>query len=104
MPRRYATYGAERLQRDGPLVKVAEEQGGKSGQFIPSPGGWVVPHGAAPGWDWVPPSGAYPRPDLMGRWVRLWYKSPFVDRYARSWLWRHGGFDVLPPNGPERST
>ncbi len=61
---------------------VIDELGSRSFDFVRSPGGWSAPPGTRPGWDWVPPSGARPRPDLMGRWIRLWYRMPFVDRYA----------------------
>ncbi len=80
---------------------LAEEQGGPSVDMIPSPGGWVAPAGCRPGWDWVPPSGVYVRPDSLGRWMRAWYRTPFVDRYAHAWMWHHGCFDVSPPSGPE---
>jgi hypothetical protein len=33
----------------------------------------------------------------MPRWVRVWYRVPFIDRYAYVWMWHHGGWDVLPP-------
>lgn len=31
------------------------------------------------------------------RWVRAWYRTPFVDRYAHVWMWHRSGWDVLPP-------
>ena len=66
---------------------------------IPSPGGWTVPLGLRPGWNWVPSSGAVPRADLMPPWVRIWYRTPFVDRFAHTWMWSHGGWEVAPPPG-----
>jgi hypothetical protein len=33
----------------------------------------------------------------MPRWVRVWYRLPFVDRYAYEWMWWHGGWAVLTP-------
>lgn len=64
----------------------------------PSPAGWIGPGGRRPGWDWVPRDGALARPERMPWWVRLWYGTPFMDRLASEWMWRHGGFDVLPPS------
>lgn len=37
--------------------------------------------------------------DLMPRWVGLCYHTPFVDRFAHAWMWRRGGWEVLPPPG-----
>jgi hypothetical protein len=28
--------------------------------------------------------------------VRVWYELPFIDRYARAWMWHHGGWEVAP--------
>jgi hypothetical protein len=67
---------------------------------VPSPGGWNPPSGVRPGWNWVPPGGAVPRVDLMPRWVRLWYHTPFIDRFAHTWIWRRGGWEVVPPPAP----
>jgi hypothetical protein len=64
----------------------------------PSPGGWQPPRDRLPGWNWAPPGGLRPRFDRLPPWVRLWYRTPFVDRYAHAWMWRHGGWDVLPPS------
>jgi hypothetical protein len=66
---------------------------------VSSPGGWAPPSGVRPGWNWVPPGGAVPRVDLMPRWVRLWYRTPFIDRFAHAWMWKRGGWEVLPPPG-----
>ena len=49
---------------------------------IPSPGGWIVPPGVRPAWNWTPPPGIVPRPDRAPRWVRWWYRTPLIDRYA----------------------
>jgi hypothetical protein len=72
---------------------------------VPSPGGWTVPPGVRPAWNWTPPPGITPRPDRVSLWVRLWYYTPLLDRYAYAWMWRHGGWDVVPraaqPLGPE---
>ncbi len=35
----------------------------------------------------------------MPRWVRVWYYTPFVDRFAHGWMWGHGGWEVIPPRG-----
>ncbi len=64
---------------------------------IPSPGGWTPPSGVKPGWAWLPPSGASPRLEAMPMWVRLWYWTPFIDRWAYVWMWDHGGLWVEPP-------
>lgn len=64
---------------------------------VPSPGGWAAPSGTLPAWNWPPPNGAAPRVERCPAWVRLWYRTPFIDRYAYDWMWHHGGWDVLPP-------
>jgi hypothetical protein len=64
---------------------------------VVSPGGWQVPPGCKPGWDWTPPGGATARPDRMPRTLRILYHAPFVDRYAYRLMWRRGGWDVDPP-------
>ena len=66
--------------------------------LVRSPGGWEPPEGAVPGWEWVPPCGATPRPDLMPLWVRTIYKVPLIDRVAHQVMWQRGGFLVLPPS------
>jgi hypothetical protein len=68
-----------------------------------SPGGWSPPDASQlPGWDWVPPQGAIPRPDLAPFWVRVWHEMPYLDRYASNWMWEHGAYEVLPPSaGPD---
>lgn len=63
---------------------------------VPSPGGWTVPPGVRPGWNWTPPPGITPRPDRAPPWVRLWYYTPLIDRYAYAWMWWHGAWDVVP--------
>jgi hypothetical protein len=62
-----------------------------------SPGGWRPPPRSLPGWNWVPPAGAKPRLDIVPRWVRVWYRLPFLDRYAHVWMWWHGAWEVVPP-------
>lgn len=69
-----------------------------STEAIPSPGGWQPPPGRLPAWNWAPPDGLRPRLDRVPRWVQTWYAMPFIDRYAYAWMWRHGGWDVLPPS------
>jgi hypothetical protein len=64
---------------------------------VPSPGGWAAPAGVLPAWNWTPPPGLEPRLDRAPWWVRVWYGTPLVDRYAQAWLWYHGGWDVVPP-------
>ncbi|GAA2759065.1 hypothetical protein GCM10009872_44250 [Actinopolymorpha rutila] len=66
----------------------------------PSPGGWTPPAGVRPGWNWTPPDGVEPHLERVPRWVRIWFWTPWLDRYAHEWLWHHGGFDVLPPDAP----
>ncbi len=63
---------------------------------VPSPGGWKVPRGVRPAWNWTPASGLTPRPDRAPLWVRLWYHAPLIDRYAYAWMWWHGAWDVVP--------
>ncbi len=66
-------------------------------EAVPSPAGWRPPAGSQPAWTWAPPHGLRARLDRVPSWVRLWYRAPFVDRYAHAWMWEHGGWDVLPP-------
>jgi hypothetical protein len=66
-------------------------------EAAPSPGGWRPPAGSRPAWQWTPPDGLRERLERVPAWVRLWYKTPFVDRYACTWMWQHGGWDMLPP-------
>ena len=68
-----------------------------TGQVL-SPGGWRVPSGCKPGWDWTPPAGASPRLDRVPRRVRILFRTPFLDRYAHRWMWFRGGWDVDPPD------
>jgi hypothetical protein len=65
--------------------------------LVLSPGGWSPPPGRLPAWNWLPPGGATPRLDLAPWWVRVWYQLPFIDRYAHAWMWRHGAWEVRPP-------
>ena len=65
---------------------------------VASPGGWKPPAGSLPGWNWTPPQGVAPRLDLAPRWVRAWYWTPFLDRYAHMWLWEHGYMEIEPPS------
>ena len=34
-------------------------------------------------------------------WVRPWFRTPFVDRYAHVWIWHRGGWEVV--RSPEQS-
>lgn len=62
-----------------------------------SPGGWSVPRGRLAAWDWLPPGGASPRPDLAPWWLRAWYRTPCIDRWAYDRMWWRGCWEVLPP-------
>jgi len=64
---------------------------------VASPGGWTAPEGRRAGWNWTPPHGVRLHLDRMPRWVRLLHATPFVDRFAKAYMWDHGGYDVLPP-------
>jgi hypothetical protein len=66
--------------------------------FVLSPGGWTPPPGVLPAWNWLPSEGAAPRLDLVPWWARVWYHLPFIDRYAHTWMWRHGAWEVRPPD------
>ena len=65
---------------------------------VPSPAGWVAPAGQRPGWDWLPEYGASPNLRAVPRWVRVWFRTPLIDRYAYEWMWWHGGWSVLVPD------
>ena len=79
---------------------------------VPSPGQWVVPASQRPGWAWLPDHGASPNLRALPRWVRVWFRTPFIDRYCYEWMWWHGGWAVLvpfdpappPPDGGDRET
>jgi hypothetical protein len=93
--------GGQRRTPDEPLVS------GQRGTHAlhPSPAGWDVPVGMRPGWDWLPAPGGVPRLRSMPRWARVWYRTPFLDRYAHEWMWWHGAWAVRaqdndpPPSG-----
>jgi hypothetical protein len=53
--------------------------------------------GSAAGLELAPAEGASPRLDLVSWWVRVWYQLLFIDRYAHAWMWRHGAWEVRPP-------
>lgn len=60
-----------------------------------SPAGWIAPPGVKPAWNWLPPDhGAFVRRDLLPTWVRIWYRLPFIDRYAYVWMWHHGCWEL----------
>lgn len=68
---------------------------------VPSPGQWVVPPGQRPGWAWLPEQGALPNLRVMPGWVRIWFRLPWLDRYAYSWMWWHGGWAIpVDPSEP----
>jgi hypothetical protein len=67
---------------------------------VPSPGGWTPPPGVIPAWNWTA-SGIEPRLDRIPRWVRVWYRTPLIDRWAYAWMWKHGGWDVAPRSDQE---
>ena len=65
--------------------------------WVPSPGPWVPPEGARPGWDWTPsPYGMRPRTDAMPLWVKVWFRIPLLDRRAREYMWHIGYWWVAP--------
>jgi hypothetical protein len=36
----------------------------------------------------------------MSWWVNAWYHTPWIDRYAYSYMWNHGGWDTAPGKPP----
>ena len=54
--------------------------------------------GVLPAWNWLPSEGVAPRLDLVPWWAWVWYHLPFIDRYAHAWMWRHGAWEVRPPD------
>lgn len=83
---------------DDPIAQAALAEARRLAALprVASPGGWAVPAGLRPAWNWVPPPGIEPRPDRVPLWARLWFATPLLDRYAHQWLWHHGGWDVIP--------
>lgn len=70
-------------------------------EIVPSPAAWQPPSGTRPAWNWIPPDHRLtPRLDRVPRWVRIWFKTPFLDRLAYAWMWNHGGWDIVPPVEP----
>jgi hypothetical protein len=67
--------------------------------LVRSPGGWLVPPGRRPGWDWLPEDGGLAMLRGLPWWARIWYRTPFIDRYAYAWMWWHGGWAVTPKAG-----
>jgi hypothetical protein len=62
---------------------------------VASPGPWRTPDGRLPGWNWLPDGFvAVPQFDQLPRWIQLWIKLPFIDRYGYPHAWRRGGFIV----------
>jgi hypothetical protein len=79
--------------QSGPVKKLTSTSTGLGAfawRMEPSTGG-------AAGLERAPPRGASPRLDLAPWWVRVWYQLPFIDRYAHAWMWRHGAWEVRPP-------
>jgi hypothetical protein len=74
----------------GPAGSLGAGLGAFAWRMEPSTGG-------AAGLELAPPRGASPRLDLAPWWVRVWYQLPFIDRYAHAWMWRHGAWEVRPP-------
>ena len=48
----------------------------------------------------MPPPGAQLAFERTPLWARVWVCIPIVDRFARQWMWSHGGFLVFPPEHP----
>jgi hypothetical protein len=90
--------GAVVVGQDGRLVEALRAEAGRQAALprVASPGGWSVPAGVRPAWNWIPPPGITPRLDRVPLWARLRYATPFVDRFGYAWLWYHGGWDVIP--------
>lgn len=88
-PRRVPASDVEALRREARRQAVLPR--------VASPGGWTPPQGVLPAWNWAPASGMTPRLDRVPWWVRMWYYTPLVDRYAHAWMWQRGGWDVVPP-------
>ena len=90
--------------RPAPIrIELAERRPGlttRSFTSVLSPGDWVVPDGFRPGWEWLPEHGAVPNLRGVPRWVRLWYATPWLDRFAYQWMWWHGGWSVRIPGDP----
>ncbi len=80
-----------------PPAAGTTDQGPHTFIGVPSPGHWVAPAAQRPGWDWLPENGALPNLRALPRWVRIWFRTPFIDRYAHAWMWWHGGWAVLVP-------
>lgn len=58
--------------------------------FADSPGGWVPADGVKPAWNWTPPGGIVAKTHVMPTWLRVWYRTPLLDRFAHVWMWHHG--------------
>ena len=84
------------MESDPDLNQVSPEP-----DLVRSPGGWMPPPRSKPGWDWLPPDGG--TPDMLGmpRWLRVWYRTPFLDRRAHVYMWQHGYWWVGSPQ-PDR--
>src|SRR5436309_137120 len=79
------------MESDPDLDQISPEP-----DLVRSPGGWIPPPRSKPGWDWLPPDGG--TPDMLGmpRWLRVWYRTPFLDRRAHVYMWQHGYYWVGP--------
>ncbi|MGI8592584.1 MAG: hypothetical protein ACR2M5_16685 [Nakamurella sp.] len=61
-----------------------------------SPGPWRTPNGRLAGWKWLPNGfAAVPQFDQLSRWIQLWTKLPFIDRYGYYQARRRGDFIVV---------
>jgi hypothetical protein len=72
--------------RPTPAASGTSEIQVKAFRGVPSPGQWHAPGGLRPGWQWLPENGAMPNLRGIPRWVRVWYRTPLVDRYAYEWI------------------
>jgi hypothetical protein len=67
-----------------------------------SPGPWAVPTRKIASLTWAPPGGVVPRLDLVPGWVLRLFYAPFIDRWAFTWMWCHGAFEVLESERRQR--
>ena len=66
------------------------------------PGEWCPPAGCVPAWNWTPPGrGLVARFDRVPVWVHIWYRLPWIDRFAYAWMWRHAGWDIVSTVSPD---
>lgn len=105
LTRRWLGIGRRQVPPRPATARAHPAHGPLAMRGVPSPGNWTVPAGERPGWSWLPEHGALPNLRAVPGWVRLWYRLPFIDRYAYEWMWWRGGWAVLtadtPPNPPD---